>query len=142
MGAATRTTPHCSLTTPSPWRVDCAGKSGSPDYSLYGLYSVAPTVSVGTAVTLPTGGSIAATVGGVYKCNPKTTIKSKVTTDLIGAVTVVHVRSTCAATNVTLIGHVCVWVGGAFVYRGDATSYLFVHGCVCLCDRTCCPRCS
>jgi hypothetical protein len=70
-----------------------AGKSGSPDYSLYGLYSVAPTFKVGTAVTLPTGGSVAATVGGVYKCNPKTTLKTKVTTDLVGALTVVHVRT-------------------------------------------------
>lgn len=116
-----------------------AGKSGSPDYSLYGLYSVAPTFKVGTAVTLPTGGSVAATLGGVYKCNPKTTLKTKVTTDLIGALTVVHVRTHEEAAlpypKADWNGALKLWMRCVLTGRG-------VWMWCSVCCRTCSPRCS
>lgn len=75
-----------------------AGKSGL-DYSAYGLYSVSGPVKVGASATL-SGGAYKATIGGVYKCNPKTTIKAKADLDAVGAVTVVHVRTNSPSRSV------------------------------------------
>ena len=78
----------------------CAGKSGL-DYSIFGVYKIAPPLSVAARATVPAAGNKGLTVGkytyiltecfwllsdhvcmdgwigGIYQCNPKTKIKAK-----------------------------------------------------------------
>lgn len=65
------------------------GKNGL-DYSLFGVYKLSPPIAVAVRATIPASGIYGLTFGGIYQCNPKTKIKSKVTLNGLASACVIQ----------------------------------------------------